>query len=423
MPSAVAPLFFDPALHGEQTGWVYAFRTDSGLQAVTVYNIAGSFVGTLFPLPGDTTALPIYVNADPLPDSFIDSDSAVGIFEQYPVYTEFLPSMNPLSRILIGGRLKPIPNAPEPEYTPVWILSALDTSGMYRLTCWCTMDGTSRGCGINMEQQPGTYPFTAQEGLDISQMAAGTEAQPCLVAAGNVDTTGRATEWNYAFRANEGITLIRTAGLDQGIFNATPVPIDTNVVNFGLVYWRGTPFPQQWTGSDAALDRMRRTNAFIEHAPMIFGSDDLETFMVGGTATPQFEAYSQVPAGTHVWIFSAQSQQAQRQLICWCSMDPAATPFEECIGLVSGSAPNQRSVPISVAPNPARDGVLVRTDGDHPIDRVRVVAIDGRHVSVPMLLVGHSAVWMDTSGLSVGSYVVLVEAGRSQYRQLLQVVR
>ncbi len=418
-PSAVGTNNLPLELQGKSPLWFYAFSTDSGVIAAMVLQpVAGTYSATLVPA-GDTANLPIYVNAEPLPADFIDSDSAMRIFAQNSVYQEWMQTHRAESPLLIAGRLlQPIPF---PQNTPVWVFRTTDSSGTYVLTCWCAVDGTMSSCESGYSE--GTYRYPVHEALPLAQQAAQTQQQPCLVGAENADTNGLATAWIYAFPSGDSAVAVYTTSVGQGIFQAAPIPLDTTDAQGMPLYFRAESFSSGWINSDVALARMRATDVFRQWTAL-YQYDTTNTVLLGGRARPEVAPIVGTSEGTAVWLFIARAvgNPNEAELVCWCNLEPQSPGFEGCASAQLSIPSSSSDLAIVLAPNPAQEGVAIRTGADIPIERITVHSVDGRMLNMPLMVAGAIA-WVDTSALPVGTYIVTVRAGGKQQRQLLHVMR
>ncbi len=419
-PSALGTNNLPLEQEGKSSVWFYAFSTDSGVVSTMVLQpVAGTYSATRVPV-NDTADLPVYVNAEPLPADFMDSDSAMRIFSQNSVYQEWMQTHRPQLPLLIAGRLRrPIPF---PANTPVWVFHTTDSTGMYILTCWCAVDGTMSSCESRYSE--GTYRYPVHEALEFAQQAAQTQQQPCLVGAENADTNGLATAWFYAFPSGDSVVAVYTTSIGQGIFQAATVPLDTSDAQGMPFYFRAESFSSGWINSDVALARMRSTDAFRQWNAL-YQYDTNNTVLLGGRARPEIAPFVGTSPGSAVWLFVASSLDSlgnRVELICWCNLEPQTPGFEGCASEALSVPSSSSDLALVLAPNPAQEGVAIRTGADIPIERISVHSVDGRTLSVPQMVAGAIA-WVDTSALPVGTYIVTVRAGGKQQRQLLQVMR
>lgn len=400
---------------GKGEAWGYGFRVNDTLVGVIVQQpTVGQFIVTTIPSI-DTSDLPVYVNADPLPTDFIDSDSVMAIFSQNSIYQHWNEQYvkDPTTVQLIAGYRRQ--QYPMPPFFPVWIYSVTATDRVNRLMCWCTADGTSYGCEAGME---GGYRFSVQEGLEFSQQTARTTEQPCLTMALGTDTMGRSPAWHYVFPVADSLVAVVTQGIAEGIYHAMTVPIEDTTGDNIPVYVRATPFALGWINSTTALERMRGTHGFRQWV----GShryDSTNTFLIAG----RLRGNEPVAQGTGVWLFGTQAiDQPDQRLYCWCNLELVGQPFAECVAELVSVQQVLGSSAVVVTPNPASDAAVIRLSDERTIEQVTVFDLHGKAQVVPLLL-GGSIAWLDLSRLSTGSYCVVVQASGTFSRQLLQVIR
>ncbi|MCX7930885.1 MAG: T9SS type A sorting domain-containing protein [Chlorobi bacterium] len=421
-PSALGTSIFPPgtAATGRSLMWMYAFMLNDqvvGVQVIQPTN--GSFQASSLSTP-DTSTLPIYINAVPLPEDLIDSDSAMAIFTANDVYRQWTGRHSAGQVLLMAGRMRD--QGPLPLGTPAWVFSATDIGNTSELWCWCKYDGSMSGCQM-MEQ--GGYPFSAHDGLEFAQGAANTTEQPCLIGtagAAHPDTNGLSPAWVYVFPSGDSVVAVYTQGLAPGIFHATNVPLDDTSSNDMPFYVRATAFQSGWINSTAAMERMRQTEAYrmlIEE----FYLDTTTAMLFGGRARPQL-AYVGVSEGTAIWLFTAIGVRDANtaQLVCWCNMENTTTPFANCLRILNSAVDRATGTILVLAPNPTTDGAIMQTNDGQPIEQVTVYDVHGRVQLVPLLSYGSTA-WLDVQYLSSGTYSVVVKAGGRFYRQPLNVVR
>ncbi|MEN3026933.1 MAG: T9SS type A sorting domain-containing protein [Chlorobiota bacterium] len=397
---------------GNAVSWAYAFRTGGGEVVGVVVNqeTPGQFTARLIPV-ADTNDLPIYVNADPLPAGFIDSDSAMAIFRENSVYQEWMSSESTGEERLFAGRLRE--DLGEPAYTPVWLYSAINEERTQQLVCWCTVDGRNSGCWKVPLVEENLRPFSAHEGLEFAQQFIRTTSQPCFVAA-QADTNGLGVAWGYVFPSGDTVRAVVVTSSAPGAFQGEEFAVeDTTDVP---VYVRAAPFAAGWINSTAALERMRQTAEYRQWRASL-ASDSIFAFMYGGRSRPA--PGSPIPPGTAVWIWVGTGQGPNPMIACVCNLENTA-PFVQCSYVMSVSSPAQPGV--MLAPNPASDVVVVRLSQERPIEGIVVHDLRGCAQGVPYISAGATA-WLDVQGLAVGTYVVTVRSGSSYYRHLLQVVR
>ncbi len=406
---------------GKSLLWMYAFRAPDRLIAVQVLQPApNDFSASELPIqPGDTADLPIYINAQPLPESFIDSDSALRIFSANATFQQWHSQYRAGTQLLLAGHVRE--GAPLPPFTPVWIYRAVDEANTVALNCFCSSDGTSYGCGTEPIER-GTYPFSAHDGLETAKSTAGTTLEPCLIGPVDmgVDTNGLATEWGYVFPVENGNVAVLVQGLDQGIYSGTTIPIGDTSDNFGF-YIRATPFANGWVNSTEALERFRQHREFevirrngIEHV-----------LLFGGRANPNVSSTINQPTGTAIWLMIGESytpDSLHARVTCWCNLEPSSTPFVDCFAITLSVPPTAESVPITLAPNPAQDAVSVHTADRYPIEAVTLYDMYGRVQPISVLANGTVA-WLDLQQLSSGTYIVEVRSANRSLRKMLQVLR
>ncbi len=417
-PSALGTNNLPLEQEGKSSVWFYAFSTDSGVVSTMVLQpVAGTYSATRVPV-NDTADLPVYVNAEPLPADFMDSDSAMRIFSQNSVYQEWMQTHRPQLPLLIAGRLRrPIPF---PANTPVWVFHTTDSTGMYILTCWCAVDGTMSSCESRYSE--GTYRYPVHEALEFAQQAAQTQQQPCLVGAENADTNGLATAWFYAFPSGDSVVAVYTTSIGQGIFQAATVPLDTSDAQGMPFYFRAESFSSGWINSDVALARMRSTDAFRQWNAL-YQYDTNNTVLLGGRVRPEIAPIVGTSVGTAVWLMTTRALDATGvELICWCNLEQQSPGFAGCASTVLSVTTGSSDLAIAVTPNPAHDGVWIRTGSDALIERVYLQSLDGRACVLPQMISGTTAL-IDVSSLLSGTYVLTVWAGGKQQRQLVQVLR
>lgn len=401
---------------GYAMSWVYAFRTETGGVVGVVVNqgMPGQFNAMLIPT-ADTNNLPIYVNADPLPANFIDSDSAMALFAANSVYQEWVASESPSEESLLAGRLRE--NSVEPAYTPVWLYRAVNQERTLQLVCWCTVDGGSNGCIMTPLTPEGDLrPFSAHEGLEFAQQRVQTTSQPCFVAAQPADTNGLGLAWVYVFPSGDTVRAVMVTSFAPNAFQGEEVPLEDTVVEEIPLYLRAAPFASGWLNSTAALERMRQTSAYRQWRASLT-SDSIFAMMYGGRLrpTPGLTA----PPGLAVWIWAGVGQGPNPMIACVCNLENTV-PFVECNYILSVSSLAQSGV--MLAPNPASDAAVVRLSEEYPIESIVVHDMQGRSHGVPYTASGATA-WLEVQDLAVGTYVVTVRSGSRHYRQLLQVVR
>jgi len=421
MPSAMGTTILSE--NGTSPLWLYAFRAPDRLIAVQVLQQApNDYSASELTQPIDTTDLPIYINASPLPDSILDSDSALRIFSANPTFQTWHAQHTVGTQVLLAGHVRDGAQLPFPPYTPVWIYRAVDSANTSALNCYCTSDGTAYGCGTEIIQR-GTYPFAARDGLEFAKSTAGTTLEPCLVAPqdNGVDTNGVATAWVYVFPVDTGNVAVLVQGLDQGIYSGTTFPIGDTSENFGF-YIRATPFANGWVNSTEAMERFRQQREF----DFIRWNNIERVLLFGGRANPNLSSMINTPTGTAIWLmvwesYSRDSLHADRAT-CWCNLEPTSTPFVDCLLITISVPPTAASVPLTLAPNPAQDAVSVHTGDDYPIEAVRLYDLYGRVQPIPMLVRG-TVGWLDLQTLSSGTYIVEVRSKNRLERRMLQVLR
>jgi len=419
MPSAMGTTILSE--NGTSPLWLYAFRAPDRLIAVQVLQQApNEYSASELTQPVDTTDLPIYINAAPLPNSIIDSDSALRIFAAHTIFQDWHAQHTAGTELLLAGHLRE--GGPLPSNTPVWIYRAVDSGSTIALTCFCSSDGTSYGCGTEILQQ-GNYPFAARDGIEFAKSTAGTTLEPCLVGPpeGGVDTNGVATEWVYVFPVDTGNVAVLVQGRDQGIYYGTTFPLGDTTSELGL-YFRAAPFATGWVNSTEAMERFRQHPAYN----LVRNYPPERVFLLGGRATADAATETGKPAGTAIWLMVATSYGPDSaygmQLTCWCNLEPSQEPFVECNAVPISVPSTQRSIPLILAPNPAQDAVTVRTAEDYPIEAVRLYDLYGRAQPIPLLVSG-TVGWLDLHQLSSGTYIVEVRSKNRLERRMLQVLR
>lgn len=425
MPSAMGTTIISE--DGTSPLWLYAFRAPDRLIAVQVLQQApNDYSASELTQLIDTTDLPIYINASPLPDSILDSDSALRIFSSNATFQTWHAQHRVGTQVLLAGHLRDGAQLPYPSYTPVWIYRAVDSANTSALNCYCTSDGTSFGCGTEIIQR-GTYHFAARDGLEFAKSTAGTTLEPCLVAPqdNGVDTNGVATAWVYVFPVDTGNVAVLVQGLDQGIYSGTTLPIGDTSENIGL-YIRATPFANGWVNSTEAMERFRQKPAF-DFIRWFIRRNNIERIMLfGGRANPNLSSMISTPTGTAIWLMVSESYTPDslyaNRVICWCNLEPTSTPFVYCYAIPLSVPPTAESVPLTLAPNPAQDAVSVHTGDDYPIEAVRLYDLYGRVQPIPMLVRG-TVGWLDLQTLSSGTYIVEVRSKNRLERRMLQVLR
>lgn len=424
MPSAMGtPILSE---NGTSPLWLYAFRAPDRLIAVQVLQQApNDYSASELTQPIDTTDLPIYINASPLPDSILDSDSALRIFSANPTFQTWHAQHRVGTQVLLAGHVRDGVQLPFPPYTPVWIYRAVDSANTSALNCYCTSDGTAYGCGTEIIQR-GTYPFAARDGLEFAKSTAGTTLEPCLIGPedSGVDTNGVATAWVYVFPVDTGNVAVLVQGLDQG-YNGTTFPLGDTTGNLGL-YFRAAPFANGWVNSTEAMERFRQQPAFDFIRWFIRRNNIERVLLFGGRANPNLSSMISTPTGTAIWLMVSESYTPDSlyadRVTCWCNLEPTSTPFVDCRLITLSVPPTAESVPLTLAPNPAQDAVTVHTADSYPIEAVTLYDMCGRVQPISVLANGTVA-WLDLQQLSSGTYIVEVRSAHRSLRKMLQVLR
>lgn len=421
MPSALgAPLDPNTAADGKAMMWMYAFPQNGQITGAQVFQpMENSFQASQLSNT-DTTNLPIYVNAEPLPDELIDSDSAMAIISANAVYQNWMAMHQVEQVLLLAGRVNEewaqLPMMLPPAGTPAWVFIASERADK-QLICWCGADGNGSGC---MSIDPNAR-FSAHDGLGSAQGAVSTTEHPCLVSGMGTDTNGLARAWMYVFPAGDSIVGAYTSIVSQGVYLSSNIPVEDTTSDLPL-YFRANPFQSGWINSTTAMERIRQTEGYRN----VVQQFQLDTIMlVGGRLRPDGAAVVGQPVGTAIWLFYAVARNENghtARLGCWCNLEESSQPFATCFSQINSTPEATVNASLVLLPNPASDGVLVRTSDDRPIERVTLYDMHGRAHSVPLLSYGSNA-WLDVQMLSTGSYVVVAESGGKLQRQLLHVVR
>lgn len=418
MPSAMGTAMLSE--NGTSQLWYYAFRARDRLIVVQVSQQApNDYSASELPQPGDTTNLPVYINATPLPDSIIDSDSAMRIFSASTIFQQWHAQHSVGTQVLMAGHLRD--GSPLPSFTPVWIYRAVDQANTIALNCFCSSDGTSYGCGTEMIQR-GTFLFSVRDGLQFARNVAGTNLNPCLVGTfvNGADTIGKSEAWGYIFPKDTGDSLVLVFGLDQGIYHGSLVTYGDTTENLGF-YIRSAPFADGWLNSTDAMERIRQHQRYRETA-QIRQIDRI--MMIGGRVNASLASMLNLPVGTAIWVMSYNhaGPDSLIELLCWCNLEPVQQPFVDCNVMITSVKNIDDITATFLSPNPATDLVTIRTKESPPIEHVAVYDVFGREHNVPYTIAGSSAL-LAIPHLAQGTYIVEVQTHHRSERLMLQVVR